>query len=121
MRCLTFSLLNSQNEKVEALRIPLNQDTAPNESCFDQIVGILKSTSASTPIVFNCQAGISRTTTGMVIAAVVKEFQGHYPTLTAEIVPRRNPTNDWRYLENTFLRCTYQRWVDLKMGEYYQN
>ena len=66
-----------QNEKVEALRIPLNQDTAPNEGCFDQIVGILKSTSASTPIVFNCQAGISRTTTGMVIAAVVKEFQGH--------------------------------------------
>jgi len=70
-----FSNLKSKNEKVEALRIPLNQDTAPNESCFDQIVGILKSTSASTPIVFNCQAGISRTTTGMVIAAIVKEFQ----------------------------------------------
>merc|ERR1711970_1378277 len=30
---------------------------------------------ASTPIVFNCQAGISRTTTAMVIASLVKEFQ----------------------------------------------
>lgn len=49
-----------QNEKVEALRIPLAQDTAPAEECFDQIVALLKATSASTPIVFNCQAGISR-------------------------------------------------------------
>ena len=53
----SFSL---QNEKVEALRIPLAQDTAPAEDCFDQIVALLKATSASTPIVFNCQAGISR-------------------------------------------------------------
>merc|ERR1711997_940984 len=43
--------------------------------CFDQIVALLKSTSASTPIVFNCQAGISRSTTGMIIASLIKEFQ----------------------------------------------
>merc|ERR1711972_1135367 len=43
--------------------------------CFDQILAALKNTTASTPIVFNCQAGISRTTTGMVIASLVKEFQ----------------------------------------------
>merc|ERR1711981_1415892 len=30
---------------------------------------------ASTPIVFNCQAGISRSTTGMIIASLIKEFQ----------------------------------------------
>merc|ERR1711902_396680 len=45
------------------------------EECFDQITALLKNTSASTPIVFNCQAGISRTTTAMVIASLVKEFQ----------------------------------------------
>ena len=44
----------------------MNQDKAPQEECFDQITGLLKNTSASTPIVFNCQAGISRTTTAMV-------------------------------------------------------
>ena len=60
---------------MEAIRIPLNQDTSPAENCFDQIVAMLKNTTASTPIVFNCQAGISRTTTGMVIAALIKEFQ----------------------------------------------
>ena len=44
-----------QNEKVEALRIPVNQDKAPVEACFDHLIALLKSTSASTPIVFNCQ------------------------------------------------------------------
>ena len=53
----------------------MNQETAPAEECFDQITALLKNTSASTPIVFNCQAGISRTTTAMVVASLVKEFQ----------------------------------------------
>ena len=44
-----------QNAKVSAVRIPVNQDKAPNEECFDQILALLKNTSASTPIVFNCQ------------------------------------------------------------------
>ena len=65
----------SQIDKVNAIRIPINQETAPAEECFDQIVALLKNNSASTPIVFNCQAGISRTTTAMVVASLVKEFQ----------------------------------------------
>ncbi len=32
-----LSFLFFQNAKVEALRIPLNQDTAPDEGCFDQV------------------------------------------------------------------------------------
>lgn len=67
--------LKEKVSKVEALRIPINQDTSPTEECFDQIVALLKDTSASTPIVFNCQGGISRTTTAMVIAALLKELQ----------------------------------------------
>jgi len=70
-----FGGLKAKLNKVEALRIPVNQDQAPDEECFDQIVALLKNTSASTPIVFNCQAGVSRTTTGMVIASLIKEFQ----------------------------------------------
>ena len=69
------SLFFSQVDKINAIRIPINQETAPAEECFDQIVALLKNCSASTPIVFNCQAGISRTTTGMVVASLVKEFQ----------------------------------------------
>ena len=50
--------LGFQNAKVEAIRIPVNQDKAPNEECFDQILALLKNTSASTPIVFNCQVSV---------------------------------------------------------------
>merc|ERR1712223_1517087 len=70
-----FGGLKAKLNKVEALRIPVNQDQAPDEECFDQIVALLKNTPASTPIVFNCQAGISRSTTGMIIASLIKEFQ----------------------------------------------
>merc|ERR1712227_23105 len=70
-----FNGLKEKVDKVQALRIPVNQDKAPQEECFDQITGLLKNTSASTPIVFNCQAGISRTTTAMVVASLLKEFQ----------------------------------------------
>merc|ERR1712193_431177 len=70
-----FNGLKEKVEKVQALRIPMEQDKAPQEEVFDQILGLLKNTSASTPIVFNCQGGINRTTTAMVIASLVKEFQ----------------------------------------------
>merc|ERR1711936_156322 len=70
-----FNGLKEKVDKVQALRIPVNQDKAPQEECFDQITDLLKNTSASTPIVFNCQAGISRTTTAMVVASLLKEFQ----------------------------------------------
>merc|ERR1712045_706985 len=70
-----FNGLKEKVDKVQALRIPVNQDKAPQEECFDQITGLLKATSASTPIVFNCQAGISRTTTAMIVASLLKEFQ----------------------------------------------
>ena len=41
-------------------RIPTNQEKAPVEANFDQIVTMLKETTASCPVIFNCQAGISR-------------------------------------------------------------
>ena len=42
---------------------------------FNQVNFLLKDTTASCPVIFNCQAGISRTTTAMVTAALVKELQ----------------------------------------------
>merc|ERR1719427_578898 len=65
-----YAQLKEKVPKLEALRIPMNQEKAPAEENFDQIVALLKETSAACPVVFNCQAGISRTTTG-----IVKELQ----------------------------------------------
>merc|ERR1711971_344339 len=51
------------------------KEKVPAEENFDQIVAMLKDTTASCPVIFNCQAGISRTTTAIVCGALVKELQ----------------------------------------------
>merc|ERR1711881_156262 len=70
-----FKYFKDQVPKLEPIRIPMNQEKAPEEANFDQIVAMLKDTTASCPVIFNCQAGISRTTTAIVCAALVKELQ----------------------------------------------
>jgi len=70
-----YAAIKEKVPKIEPLRIPMNQEQAPMEENFDQIVAMLKDTTASCPVIFNCQAGISRTTTAIVISALVKELQ----------------------------------------------
>merc|ERR1712244_38007 len=70
-----YAAIKDKVPKFEPIRIPTNQEKAPVEANFDQIVTMLKDTTASCPVIFNCQAGISRTTTAMVTAALVKELQ----------------------------------------------
>jgi len=56
-------------------RIPVTEERAPAEYCFDMILDILKDEPASVPCVFNDQQGRGRTTLGMVIACLIKEIQ----------------------------------------------
>merc|ERR1712013_790458 len=57
-----YGAIKDKVPKLEPIRIPMNQEKAPEEANFDQIVAMLKDTTASCPVIFNCQAGISRTT-----------------------------------------------------------
>merc|ERR1712241_1401665 len=70
-----YAAIKDKVPKLEPIRIPMNQEQAPAEENFDQIVAMLKDTTASCPVIFNCQAGISRTTTAVVCGALVKELQ----------------------------------------------
>jgi len=70
-----YAAMKEKVPKIEPIRIPMNQENSPAEENFDQIVAMLKDTTASCPVIFNCQAGISRTTTAIVIAGLVKELQ----------------------------------------------
>merc|ERR1712106_1183935 len=70
-----YAAIKDKVPKLEPIRIPMNQEQAPAEANFDQIVAMLKDTTASCPVIFNCQAGISRTTTAIVCGALVKELQ----------------------------------------------
>lgn len=70
-----FSAAAKKEPKLETSRIPLTLDDAPSEETFDQLVRLLKGHSSAVPVIFNCQGGITRSTTASVIAAIIKEAQ----------------------------------------------
>merc|ERR1712180_453754 len=57
------------------MRVPVCNSAAPSETDFDIICQTLVGTSINTPIIVNDQVGLSRATTGCVIACLFKEFQ----------------------------------------------
>lgn len=62
--------------QVKYSRVPIADETAPEEQDFDQLVRQLKAVASGglkndTALVFNCQMGRGRTTTGMVCASIL--------------------------------------------------
>merc|ERR1712218_435461 len=56
-------------------RIPVCNSAAPLEPDFDTICNALSGTNVNTPVIVNCQVGLSRSTTGCVTACLFREFQ----------------------------------------------
>merc|ERR1712002_1001208 len=77
--------LKSLSEVIEGLkdkfpglvhwRVPVCNSAAPLESDFDIICKTLVGTAINTPVIVNDQVGLSRATTGCVVACLFKEFQ----------------------------------------------
>merc|ERR1711973_116525 len=57
------------------MRVPICNSGAPLETDFDIMINTLVGSSINTPIIVNDQVGLSRATTGCVIACLYKEFQ----------------------------------------------
>jgi hypothetical protein len=57
------------------MRVPICNSAAPMEADFDIICNTLIGTSINTPVIINDQVGLSRATTGCVVACLFKEFQ----------------------------------------------
>jgi len=55
-------------------RMPIVDEKAPRECDFDAMVEELKGLDANTACVFNCQMGKGRTTTGMIVACLIKDL-----------------------------------------------
>merc|ERR1711936_840148 len=56
-------------------RVPICNSAAPLETDFDIMTKILVGSAINTPVIINDQVGLSRATTGCVIACLFKEFQ----------------------------------------------
>jgi len=80
--------LKEKFPKLTHNRIPVCNSAAPLEEDFDTLCSALQGTSINAPVIVNCQAGLSRSTTGCVAACLFREFQlaGSYEGLV-ETVP----------------------------------
>ena len=70
-----YEALAAQGYRVQYHRVPITDGSSPRESIFDQFYQAILHTRRADPVVFNCQMGAGRTTTGMVIACLVRAKQ----------------------------------------------
>lgn len=67
-----FSCLEADGFPIKYARVPITDGKAPKSSDFDMLAMNIASASKDAAFVFNCQMGIGRTTTGTVIACLLK-------------------------------------------------
>lgn len=67
-----FRCLEANGFPIKYARVPITDGKAPKSSDFDTLAVNIASASKDTTFVFNCQMGIGRTTTGTVIACLLK-------------------------------------------------
>merc|ERR1712029_416773 len=67
--------IKSEYPGLEFIRVPVCNSAAPNEVDFDTICQALVGFNINTPVIVNDQVGLSRATTGCVVACLFKEFQ----------------------------------------------
>lgn len=66
-----YESLQSEGYLVDYERVPITDEKSPKERDFDLLVQRLSQVETNTAIIFNCQMGRGRTTTGMVVATLV--------------------------------------------------
>ncbi|EXB44485.1 hypothetical protein L484_013904 [Morus notabilis] len=66
-----YEELQVEGYLVDYERVPITDEKAPKESDFDILVHKISQADINTEIIFNCQMGRGRTTTGMVITTLV--------------------------------------------------
>ncbi|KAI8354158.1 inositol hexakisphosphate-domain-containing protein [Blakeslea trispora] len=66
-----FESIRAEGYQVDYLRIPITDEQAPIPDVFDQLIERMNTASQGVDVIFNCQMGRGRTTTGMVVASLL--------------------------------------------------
>jgi len=59
---------------LDYFRLPIVDEKAPQDKDFDAALTAMRNTDADTACIFNCQMGKGRTTTGMILAVLLKDI-----------------------------------------------
>ncbi|KAI8377229.1 inositol hexakisphosphate-domain-containing protein [Choanephora cucurbitarum] len=66
-----FESIRAEGYQVDYLRIPITDEQAPIPDVFDQLIERMHTANQGVDMIFNCQMGRGRTTTGMVVASLL--------------------------------------------------
>ncbi|CAM6102777.1 unnamed protein product [Calypogeia fissa] len=66
-----YEMLHAEGYPVDYERVPITDEKSPKERDFDLLVQRVSQAERGTALLFNCQMGRGRTTTGMVIATLI--------------------------------------------------
>ncbi|KAI4349837.1 hypothetical protein L6164_010386 [Bauhinia variegata] len=80
-----YEELQAEGYLVDYERVPITDEKSPKEQDFDILVHKISQADVDTEIIFNCQMGRGRTTTGMVIATLI-----YLNRIGASGIPRSN-------------------------------
>ncbi|TPX58470.1 hypothetical protein SpCBS45565_g07990 [Spizellomyces sp. 'palustris'] len=72
-----YRSIQEEGYRVDYLRLPITDEQAPIPDVFDRLVERLTRVTESTDIMFNCQMGRGRTTTGMIITCLMEMIVGN--------------------------------------------
>merc|ERR1711962_381203 len=67
--------LQSTYTGLKHVRVPVCNSGPPNHTDFDRICAAITGSKFAAPVVINCQAGLTRATTGQVVACLFREMQ----------------------------------------------
>lgn len=84
-----YEALRADGYKCDYYRVPLTDGTAPKEVAFDTFYQHVKHAAPHDPVIFNCQMGAGRTTTGMVIACLIRMYTigKSHPSVMSSLLP----------------------------------
>jgi len=68
-----YAVMQQRGFTLNYARMPIVDEKAPTEADFDAMLSQMRNTGENTACVFNCQMGKGRTTTGMIVACLVRD------------------------------------------------
>ncbi|KAJ3027080.1 hypothetical protein HK097_006242, partial [Rhizophlyctis rosea] len=92
-----YQQVQGEGYRVDYLRIPVTDEQAPIPDVFDQLVERMTRVTGSTDVMFNCQMGRGRTTTGMVITCLMEMIVGNSAILESAFLTDDDDDDDYHH------------------------
>jgi protein-tyrosine phosphatase len=113
-----YASITKEGYRVKYYRIAITDEQAPKMTDFDDLFAVLKTLSPETHVIFNCQMGRGRTTTGTVIATMLAASKLHvnlgpapksnaeYKTIVRVTRMLTNGTEDKQFADKVIDMCS---------------